>query len=211
MRPLVLVKTNPRGWLISAPLFEKSAQYLTGNIHEGRLPDRFFVSKQLRAYIGGVVDKHGHAFAERVAAVFQKSGYKARTEIRLTELGAPRNPDLGDVDVLAWRESGIDVFITECKRLTPALSVREVIQRLEDFQGDERRRDSLGKHVTRVVWLDRNRMGVEKITSIPAAAISFRPLLVTSELMPMRFFEQMNFPMNQVVSADELTTYLRPS
>jgi len=54
-------------------------------------------------------------------------------------------------------------------------------------------------------------MGVEKITSIPAAAISFRPLLVTSELMPMRFFEQMNFPMNQVVSADELTTYLRPS
>ncbi len=208
MRPLVLVKTNPRGWLISAPFFEKSAQYITGNIHEGRLPDRFFVSSHLRAYIGGIVDQHGHAFTERVAAVFQKSGYETRTEIRLTELGAPRNPDLGDVDVLAWRESGTDAFIVECKRLNPALTVREVIQRLEDFKGDERRKDSLGKHIARVGWLDNNRAGVQKITRIPAAAISFRPLVVTSELMPMQFFEEMNFPTNQVVSADELPAYL---
>jgi len=208
MRPLVLVKTNPRGWLISAPFFEKSAKYMTANIHEGRLPDRFFISSQLRAYIGGIVDQHGHAFAEQVAAVFRKSGYKAETEIRLTELGAPRNPDLGDVDVLAWKESGTGVFIVECKRLTPALTVREVIQRLEDFKGDEHRKDSLGKHLARARWLDKNRAGVQKITGIPAAAISFRPLVVTSELMPMQFFEEMNFPTNQVVSVDELPTYL---
>jgi hypothetical protein len=49
---------------------------------------------------------------------------------------------------------------------------------------------------------------VQKITGIPAAAISFRPLVVTSELMPMQFFEEMNFPTNQVVSVDELPTYL---
>jgi hypothetical protein len=78
-------------------------------------------------------------------------------------------------------------------------------------QGDERRKDSLGKHVTRGAWLDKNRAGVQKITGIPAAAISFRPLLATSELMPMQFFEEMNFPTNQVVSEDELPTYLRSS
>jgi len=211
MRPLVLVKTNRRGWLISAPLFENSAQYLTGNIYEGWLPDRFFISKQLRAYIGGIVDNHGHAFAERVATIFQKCGYKTRTEAKLTELGAPRNPDLGDVDVLAWAELATDVFIVECKRLAPALTVREVIQRLEDFRGDERRKDSLGKHLARIAWLHKNRAGVQKITGIPADNISFRPLLVTSELVPMQFFEEMNFPTNQVVSADELPTYLRPS
>ena len=44
MRPLVQVTTDPVGWMISAPLFEKSARYLAGNIYEGRLPDRFFVS-----------------------------------------------------------------------------------------------------------------------------------------------------------------------
>lgn len=208
MRPLVLVKTDPRGWIISAPLFERSAQYLTGNIHEGRLPERFFSSKELRTYIGGVVDRHGHAFAERVATIFQSSGYKTRLEVRLTELGAPARPDLGDVDVLAWRDSSTEVFIVECKRLTPALTVREVIQRLEDFRGDERRRDSLGKHVARAKWLDNNRAGIEKITRIPAVAVALRPLLVTSELMPMQFFEEMNFPTDHVVSADELHTYL---
>jgi hypothetical protein len=211
VRPLVLVKTNPRGWVISAPLFENSARYLIGNIYEGRLPDRFFVSKQLRVYIGGIVGKHGHAFAERVATVFQKSGYKTRTGVKLTELGAPGNPDLGDVDVLAWTESATDVFVAECKRLTPSLTVREVIQRLEDFQGDEHRKDSLGKHVARIAWLDKNRAALQKITGIPAASISLRPLLVTSELVPMQFFEEMNFPTNQVVSADELSTYLQPT
>ena len=124
MRPLVLVRTEPRGWLISAPFFEKSAQCLTGNIYEGRLPDRFFGSRELRAYIGSIVDKHGHAFAEQVAITFRNSGYNTRTEVRLTELETPRDPDLGDVDVLAWSERGTDVFITECKRLTPALTVR---------------------------------------------------------------------------------------
>src|SRR5439155_15927688 len=110
-------------------------------------------------------------------------GYKARTEVSLTELGARRNPDLGDVDVLAWADSATDVFITECKRLTPALTVREVIQRLEDFRGDERRKDRLGKHLARIAWLQKNRTGVQNITGIPAASISFRPLLVTSELV----------------------------
>jgi hypothetical protein len=97
------------------------------------------------------------------------------------------------------------------ERLAPALTVREVIQRLEDFRGDERRKDSLGKHLARIAWLDKNRAGVQKITGIPVDNISFRPLLVTSELMPMQFFEEMNFPTNQVVSADELSMYLRPS
>jgi len=202
------VNTSPRRWVISAALFENAGRYITGNIYEGRLPDRFFVLK-LRAYIGAIVDRHGHAFAERVAGIFRKSGYTTRAEIRLTELGAPRNPDLGDVDVLAWTGSGTDVFIAECKRLTPALTVREVIQRLEDFRGDEQRKDSLGKHLARLAWLDKNRAGLQKITGIPATAISFRPLLVTSELVPMRFFEEMKFPTNRVVSADDLSAYLQ--
>ena len=65
-----------------------------------------------------------------------------------------------------------DVFVTGCKRLTPALTVREVIRRLEDFQGDERGRDSLAKHINRVRWLEENRAGVQKITGIPAVSIS---------------------------------------
>jgi hypothetical protein len=87
--------------------------------------------------------------------------------------------------------------------------VREVIRRPEDFQGDERGRDSLAKHINRVRWLEENRAGVQKITGIPAVSISLQALLVTSELMPMQFFEEMNFPTNQVISANELPAYLK--
>jgi hypothetical protein len=208
MRPLVQVATNPSGWMVSAPLFEKAAQYLTGNIYEGRLPDRFFSSQKLRSYIGEIVHKHGHAFAETVAGVFRENRYEARTKIKMTELGAHKNPDLGDMDILAWRSDSKIVFLVEAKRLTPALTVREVIQRLEEFRGDEKRNDSLGKHVRRVRWLEKNLSGIEKLTRIPATKMRVRSLLVTSESVPMQFFDEMKFPTNQVVPIDELESRL---
>jgi hypothetical protein len=204
MRPLVLVSTEPRGWLISAPLFEKAAQYLTGNIYEGRLPDRFFTSGKMRSYIGETVRKHGHAFGERVAEVFTANGYRARTEVKMTELGAPRNPDLGDIDILAWCPTTGVVYLVESKRLTPALTVREVIQRLEDFRGDEKRKDSLGKHVQRINWLEQNPSGIASVVQVATTDVKLRPLLVTSQSVPMQFFKEMNFPTDQVVPIDEL-------
>jgi hypothetical protein len=122
----------------------------------------------------------------------------------MAELGAHKNPDLGDIDVLAWRSDSRIVFLVEAKRLTPALTVREVIQRLEEFRGDEKRNDSLGKHVRRIKWLENNLSGVEKLTGIPATKLQICSLLVTSEAVPMQFFDEMNFPTNQVVPIDEL-------
>jgi hypothetical protein len=208
MRPLVQVTADPGGWMISAPLFEKSAKYLTGNIYEGRLPDRFFVSEKLRSYIGEIVRKHGRAFTEQVADIFRKKGYEVRIEVKMTELGAARDPNLGDIDVLAWSSATGAVFLVESKRLTPALTVREVIQRLEDFRGDEKRKDSLGKHVRRIKWVQQNPSGIQKVTRMPPTNVKFHPLLVTSESVPMQFFSEMNFPTDQVVPADELVRYL---
>jgi len=208
MRPLVQVTTDPVGWMISAPLFEKSARYLAGNIYEGRLPDRFFVSEELRCYIGEIVRKHGHAFTEQVADVFRKQGWEARTEVKMTELGTARYPDLGDIDVIGWSSATGVVFLVEAKRLTPALTVREVIQRLEDFRGDEKRKDSLGRHVRRIKWVQENPSGIAALTGIPATSVKFRPLLVTSESVPMQFFSEMNFPTDQIVPADDLVGYL---
>jgi hypothetical protein len=154
------------------------------------------------------VHKHGHAFAESVAEMFRKNRYEARTKIKMPQLGAPKNPDLGDIDVLAWRSDSKIVFLVEAKRLTPALTVREVIQRLEEFRGDEKRNDSLGKHVRRVKWLENNLVGIEKLTRIPATEVQVRSLLVTSESVPMQFFSEMNFPTDHVVPVDELTSAL---
>ena len=70
----VQVGTNPSRWMVSAPLSENAGKYLTGNIYEGRLPDRFCSSQKLSILniIGEVVHRHGHAFAEKVAERLQK-------------------------------------------------------------------------------------------------------------------------------------------
>ena len=208
MRPLVEISEQPRTWFVSAPSFEQATKYITGSIHEGRLPDQFFRSAKMRSYIGTMRNQHGHAFTERVAVALRPNVSDLRVEVRMTEFGAPANPDLGDVDIFAWTISSGIVFLIECKRLTPALTVREVILRLEEFRGDERKNDSLRKHIRRVNWLEQNRFGVERITRIPAADIVFHPLLVTSESVPMQFFEEMKFPTQQVVPVDELIDYV---
>jgi len=149
MRPLVQISANPRVWAVWVPAFEKAMRYITGNIANGRFPDQFFVSPKMRSYIGNRVDRRGHVFAERVREELQRLGLSTRLEIKMTELGASKQPDLGDVDVLAWRSGGKAVCAIECKSLTAALTVREIVQRLEDFRGDEKRKDSLGKHIRR--------------------------------------------------------------
>ena len=207
MRPLIQISTNPKSWVVWVPVLEKSMRYLMGNITEGRFPDQFFTTQKMRSYIGSRVDKHGHEFAIRVEVELKKLGFATRLEIKMTELGAPSKPDLGDVDVLAWIPGGevVCVYAIECKRLTAALTVREIVQRLEEFRGDEKRRDSLGKHIHRINWLVANVAGVAKTTGIPVANVKLIGLLVCSDLVPMQFFKEMNFPTAHVLPFDELS------
>jgi hypothetical protein len=142
VRPLVQVSASPRTWAISAPFFETSVSYLVGNIEAADFPERFFANEKMRKYVGQQVNRRGHLFAEKVYRVFLENHFAGRLEIQMTELGAPKGDGLGDVDVLAWSQTTGQVFSVECKRLLIALSVREVIQRLEDFRGDKKAKDS---------------------------------------------------------------------
>ena len=187
------------------PAFEKAMRYVTDNIAKGRFPDQFFATPKMRSYIGSRVDRRGHVFAGRVREELQRLGFSTRLEIKLTELGAPKQPDLGDVDVLAWRPVEKAVCVIECKSLTVALTVREIVQRLEEFRGDEKRKDSLGKHIRRTKWLTANRAGVARITGIPESDIKVIGLLVCSDLVPMQFFREMHFAPEHVLSFDDLS------
>lgn len=208
MRPLVQVRRSPQAWFISATMFRTSVSYVLGNLERGVFPERFFASDQMRAYIGRVINKKGHAFAERVYAAFINRGFEARLEIEMTEFRAPERERLGDVDVLAWNRATGRVYAVECKKLLTALTVREVIQRLEDFRGNKKAKDSLGRHLRRADWLATHSAAVGKVTGMPATFISLVPLLVTSEIVPMQFYEEMNFPTNQVIPYDGLSDFL---
>jgi hypothetical protein len=204
MRPLIQVGTDPRVWAVWVPAFDKAARYVTQNIAQGRFPDQFFSTPKMRSYIGSRVDRRGHNFAVKVRDELERLGFSTQLEIKMTALGSPKQPDLGDVDVLAWRPTGRTVCAIECKSLTAALTVREIIQRLEDFRGDERREDSLGKHVRRTKWLETNRAKVARVTGLPAVDLKVIGLLVCSDLVPMQFFQEMHFPAEHVLSFDDL-------
>jgi hypothetical protein len=191
------------------PVFEKNIRHWLGNLEFAHFPKEFFKSAEMQAYVGTIANKRGHEFAEKVGKIFTVAGFTIKLELELTQLGASKQLGLGDLDVLAWEKTSGRVYAVECKRLLTASSVREVVQRLEDFRGNKREKDSLGRHLRRVEWLNKNLDSLAKFTGIPNTEIRLSSLLVTSEIVPMQFYKEMNFPTSQVLSVDEVNGRLQ--
>lgn len=208
MRPLPQVSAAPRAWIVSVPALTKSVSYILGHIERARLPEDFFRSKEMRRYIGDTINKRGHAFAKEVEQLVNRLGYLTEGEVEMAKLGSPKKEGLGDVDVLAWDVATGVVLVIECKRLMTAVTVREVLQRLEDFRGNREEKDSLGRHLRRVDWLTKHPEALSKYIAIPVASIRLIPLLVTSETVPMQFFAEMKLAVSNVVPYDELEQYI---
>lgn len=208
VRPFVEVSRHPRIFAISAPHLHRWRKYLTQSILSGHLPDRLFRSDAMRSYLGRRSHKRGHAFTREVAARIQELLPNQKIEIYLTELGAPAEPDLGDIDVLAWDAASGSVFLIECKHLKPALTVRQVIQQLEEFRGEQDGDDSLAKHQRRVDWLKANPGKLSQLTGIDASKIRWLPLLVTSGRVPMSFVDAIHFSREQVVVDEDLVAHI---
>lgn len=205
VRPFVEISRSPRQFAISAPHLHRWYRYLAQSILEGYLPEKFFQSTEMKRYLGTVAHKKGHEFTVKVAAVIEKEIPHLRAEINMTELGAPQEPDLGDIDILAWIASKGLVFLVECKRLKAALTVRQVIQQVEEFRGDPSSpTDYLFKHQRRIDWLKANPSKIAKLTNIPAEMIQWRPLLVTSGRVPMSYLDAVNFSRDQVIPFQDL-------
>ena len=162
----------------------------------------------MKSYLGTLANKRGHEFTKEVAEIFESILPDQRLEIKLTELGAPSEPDLGDIDVLAWDSRTAVVFLIECKRLKAALTVRQAIQQLEEFRGDREEKDSLAKHQRRIEWLKLNPSVLAQLTGIPSDRIRWVPLLVTSGRVPMSFVDAIDFPKDQVVAEPDLKRHI---
>ncbi|MCP5540599.1 MAG: hypothetical protein H7A52_10720 [Akkermansiaceae bacterium] len=209
VRPFVEVSRSPRQFAISAPHLHRWGEYLTQSIFLGHLPEKLFQSKAMKSYQGSIAHKKGHEFAERVADAVREVLPNVRLEITLTELGAPSDPDLGDIDVFAWDQDAGVVLLIECKRLKSALNVRQVIQQLEEFRGDlTNPEDSLAKHQRRVSWLRENPEEVARISGIAKDEIRWMPLLVTSGRVPMSYIDATEFLRDQAIPFHDLVDRL---
>lgn len=208
LRPFVEISRSPRTFAISAPHLHRWKYYLTNSILSGHLPDKLFHSQAMKSYLGNLANKRGHDFNEEVAAEIESLFPAQRVEIKLTELGAPTSPDLGDIDVLAWEASSGVIVLIECKRLKTALTVRQVIQQLEEFRGNREEEDSLAKHQRRIEWLKKNPEPISQLTGIASTRILWAPLLVTSGRVPMSFVDAIDFSKDQVIAEQDLRSYL---
>jgi hypothetical protein len=208
-RPLVQLSNTPRTWYLSVPMLDQAIAYFVGHVDEGNLPETFFASQEMRRYVGDCAQKRGHDFAVKVEAVFVAAGLTTKLEVEMSAFGASRKDGLGDVDVLAWDAARGRVYVVECKCLRVAATIREVVQRLEDFKGDRKEKDSLGRHLRRVDWLKKNIPQLARYTGVQENKLKLVPLLVTNETVPMQFFKEMNdFLAAQVVPLADLSKKL---
>lgn len=208
LRPFVEVSRSPRVFAVSAPHLARWRHYMANAIAEGHLPDKLFSSPGMSKYLGNIANKKGHNFTKTVSECLSPLLPIQRLEIQMTELGAPAIPDLGDVDILAWETNLKIVFVIECKRLKSALTVRQVIQQLEEFRGNQKEKDSLAKHQRRVAWLKVNPTKVSEIAGIPADEIKWAALLVTKGRVPMSYLDAFECPKEQVVPIKELSEHI---
>ena len=178
---------------------------------KGLLPVELYSTKKMRSWIGTAVNREGHAFNRRVADRMVKIGWKARPDVKLTELGGTQR--LGDVDVLAWHsESGL-VLAIECKRLQRARSIGEIGERLKEYatlaQQDEER-TPIQKHLDRITFLKTETMGLSKVTGIPIDRIRLHSALITDHLVPMQFSNRAAAFVDYTVDFRSLAEILSP-
>jgi hypothetical protein len=160
----------------------------------GNLPQEFFISEKMRRYVGSINHKRGHEFEELVEARMKELGWCARREVALTELGG--NAELGDVDVLAWKETG-EVMIIECKRLQFARTVVEIAEICKKFKGESK--DLLDKHIRRTAWLVSNPQGLLPVVGLDIDTIQLDHRLITNTRVPMMYIEGLPVDTKKIV------------
>lgn len=201
LRPLVLPVEGTGRFVYGVGTARESIGYVLESIRAASFDKDVFRSKEMRAWLGGRVDELGRQFTEHVADKLRAAGWMAVTEVKLTQLGAPKNPNLGDVDVLAWQPGGT-VLAIECKRLKASRTIAEMAQSCDRFRGNVG--DRLHKHVRRATWIRANVDKLAAFTKLSPDAIRIRSPLVVSRPVPFKYLQSLPIPSSDIVGIETL-------
>ena len=200
IRPLFIFgEQNDDTIFYSVSMLRAGFNYLVGKIREGQLSKEFFTSKEMIGLIGKINDQLGHAFEKKVAERFRESGWRTHQRVPMSKLGAPA--ELGDIDVLAWKEDG-QVRVIECKRLQLARSVAEIAAVCRKFSGEIR--DELHKHLSRVEWIQGNPTSLKRIVGFAPELEKMEDWIVTSNRVPMTYLTSLPIEPGKFVPLPEL-------
>ena len=205
LKPLILLDEDGSEFIYGVGICREALLYVMDSVTDATFDKDVFISKPMRAWLGGRVDKLGSEFTAEVGALLQSLGWSVRLEIKLTELGAPKQPNLGDIDVLAWRPDG-RVLQIECKRLKASRTIAEIAQTCGRFRGNVG--DHLHKHLRRHEWVDGNRAAIAKYTGIDVETMVVRHPMVVSRPVPFGYLSGLPLPASEIVLVDSLQEYL---
>lgn len=205
-RPIVVCENGDQRELIyGVGTFRESLAYILDSIQKATFDKDVFISTKMRSLLGARVDLLGKRFAHKVASALNKLGWQANPEVNLTQLGAGKSPNLGDIDVLAWHPDG-RVLAIECKRLKQSRTIAELAQACKRFQGNSG--DHMFKHLRRANWLKANLAQVAKFTKLPVDLIRIRYPLVVSAPVPFKYLQDLPMEASDIVNFDELKSYI---
>jgi hypothetical protein len=204
-RPFIKVSDEADGvWIIHPALIRDYLVHSLSEIYAARYRRDYFTTAAMRRWTDGRSNSLGLAFNDTVADEFRKLGWQARASVKMHEFGAPSQPDLGDVDVIAWSAKG-HVFAAECKRLKPARNPTQIVHRLKEFRGEIG--DDLSKHVRRFRWLASNTNNIRKVLGMDSRKMRLKALLITNTTVPMQYMNALPIPASSigpVTSLDQL-------
>ena len=209
-RPFVLLddpnieSVQDRRVVVAVGQLVASLSYIVSGLRAGWFQQAFVSSRAMRSFLGAAADRHGAEFTQQVAAVCRAAGWEARTEVKMTQLGA--GSDLGDQDVIAWKEGDPRLLCIECKRLRPARTIYEIFEVLTRFRGQAK--DLLARHLARIAWIGAHRPEVAHGLRAPIAERTIYPLLVTNVVVPMQFSADLPITRSEVMAIDQLAAML---
>jgi hypothetical protein len=206
-RPLIQLTNSIDSEMLLCPtLIDRSLRFLC-EAYSGQIPVELFDSAEMRAWIGHAVNREGHRFNETVRDRLRELGLEAEIEVKVTALGGA--PELGDLDVLAWRKGGHLAYAIECKRLTAARTVGEIGERLQEYarpSRSSRKRSPMEKHLDRIAFLYANPEKLRTVTGIKSDGFQVKSCLVTDRLVPMQFSREALSLLDIVVDFQGLTS-----
>lgn len=205
LRPLILLDESEGEFIYGVGICRDALLYVIDSVTEATFDKDVFVSKPMRAWLGGRVDKLGAEFSAEVGEILKTQGWNVRVEIKLTELGAPKNPNLGDIDVLAWRPDG-KVMQIECKRLKASRTIAEIAQTCGRFRGNVG--DHLHKHLRRLEWVRGNKTKIAMFTGIDVEKMVVRHPMLVSRHVPFGYLSGLPIPASEIVLIDSLQDYV---
>jgi hypothetical protein len=193
-RPIIQITEDVDPRLIVAPGFVRECfVYVVKNYYEGTFHPRHFKTDSIKKWHGLRINQRGKNFGELVAQSLRRLGWNCWTEKNVSTLAkCGKNPNYGDVDVVAWNAVQHRLLLIECKDLYYGKTMGEIAEQLQDYRGEIRKdgskqkRDDLRKHLDRLKILNERRSIVCQSLGIAQTA-AFEGWTVFKNPVPMLY------------------------